>query len=318
MNILFDPNSWWGGFTANLFSDIVVAVILGFLVFKWIENTQRRKERKENHKVIASLIAAELQHNQGQLKKMIAHTPKGDVIFPTLTSSVWNSIDKPDFINFYKSQDLADILQIYYRIGNVNKMYDSLLQASNWATSGRITIVRKKFLDIFIKNCKDLLKLLDDLFAGVERKREIKKHGLIYEGILVKQKPKIWNLLPWLSSYTAQAIYPSIYVSEKVYEDLSRIRSKAEYVAILEHEKKHIERQKKLGVFNFGIKYLFSPRFRFKEELLAIRASMKYLKKKRLDFDIEKKAKQLSSWLYLWMTSYDEAKKELQKTWATT
>lgn len=315
---LFNINTWLGNFTFNLFSDAFTTIILGIFLFMWIDKLQRRKEKRENHKIIASLIAAELQYNQKTLKELIAATPKGDVIFPALSDSAWNSIDKPDFINFYKPQDLANVLDIYRRIGGINKMYDSLLEASNWAVSGRIAIVRKEFLDVFTKKCNELLNIIDDFFAGVERKREIKKNGLKYEGILVKQKPRICNLLPWISSYTAQAIYPNIYVSEEVYEDLTRIRSKAGYVAVLEHEKKHIERQKELGVFKFGIKYLFSPKFRFKEEILAIKASMKYLKKKGLDFEVEKRAKWLSSWLYLWMTSYDDAKKALQKAWVAT
>lgn len=313
--MLFDPNNWWGSFTANLLSEVIVVVILGFFILKWVESLQRRKEKKENHKVIASLIAAELEHNRKQLKRLIELTPKGDVIFPCLATSAWDSIDKPDFISFYKPHDLADILNIYRRTKAINTMYESLLESSNWAVSGRVTIVRREFLDIFIKHCDSLLIILNEFFAGIERKRDIKKAGLKYKGITVKKKPKLWDLIPWLFSYTAQAIYPNIFVSERVWENLSRIRSNAYYVAALEHEKKHIERQKKLGFFNFGVKYLFLPKFRFKEELFAIKASMKYLKEKKLNFDIEGKAKFLSSWLYLWMISYDRAKEELEKAW---
>ena len=61
--------------------------------------------------------------------------------------------------------------------------------------------------------------------------------------------------------------------------------------------------------------YLISPSFRFKEELEAIRASMKYLKRKDVQFDTSKRAKYLSSWLYLWCVSYDIAKEELDKAW---
>ena len=58
-----------------------------------------------------------------------------------------------------------------------------------------------------------------------------------------------------------------------------------------------------------------SRHFRFQEELLAIKASMKYLKRKKLTFDTDKSARHLSSWLYLWMVSYDRAKRELDKAW---
>ena len=132
-----------------------------------------------------------------------------------------------------------------------------------------------------------------------------------YKGIVVKKKPKNWDFIPWLSSYTAQAIYPNIFVSKEVYEDLSRSKPNHKFVAVLEHERKHIERQKELGFIKFGIGYLFSTKFRFQEEFLAIKEGMKYLKKNKLTFDTERSAKYLSSWLYLWMVSYDEAKKEL-------
>jgi len=136
-----------------------------------------------------------------------------------------------------------------------------------------------------------------------------------YKGIVVREKPKIWEFIPWLSSYTAQAIYPNIFVSKEVYEDLSRSKPNHKFVAVLEHEKKHIERQKELGFIKFGIGYLFFPKFRFQEELSAIREGTKYLKKNKLTFNTERSAKYLSSWLYLWMVSYDKAKKELDRIW---
>lgn len=136
-----------------------------------------------------------------------------------------------------------------------------------------------------------------------------------YKGITIKRKPNFWNLLPWLSSYTAQAFFSKIYVSEELYNDLKSKKPKPRSIATLEHERKHIERQKKLGLINFGIRYVFFPKFRLDEELLAIKESMKYLKRRGLDFDIERATGFLSSWLYFWMTSYNEAKRELEKIW---
>jgi len=136
-----------------------------------------------------------------------------------------------------------------------------------------------------------------------------------YKKIEVKKKPFAWRVLPWLYRYTAQALYPNIYVSPKVYENLQTKNPNPKNIAILEHEKKHIERQKEMGLFIFGVKYLFSPKFRLQEELLAIREGMRVYKKNNLNFDINRSAKFLSSWLYLWMTSYENAKKELEKIW---
>ena len=136
-----------------------------------------------------------------------------------------------------------------------------------------------------------------------------------YKGITVRKKPTIWGFIPWLSSYTAQAIYPNIFVSKEVYDDLGKSKPNHKFIAVLEHEKKHIERQKELGFIKFGMGYLFSPRFRFQEELLAIREGMKYLKKNKLAFDTDRSAKYLSSWLYFWMVPYHKAKEELVKVW---
>jgi hypothetical protein len=58
-----------------------------------------------------------------------------------------------------------------------------------------------------------------------------------------------------------------------------------------------------------------SRRFRFGEELLAMEASIPYLKKWGLDFEIERRAKRLSSWVYGWCVDYDKAKRELERIW---
>lgn len=131
----------------------------------------------------------------------------------------------------------------------------------------------------------------------------------------VRIKPRFWELLPWFSSYTAQAIYPNIYFSKDTYEKLSSSNPDLKYVALLLHEQTHIGRQRKLGWIKWGIKYVFSPKFRFNEELEAIKAQMSYLKKNKKEFDIEKSARYLSGWLYLWPVSYKTAKRELERVW---
>jgi hypothetical protein len=133
----------------------------------------------------------------------------------------------------------------------------------------------------------------------------------------VRIKPRIWEFIPWLSKNTAQAIYPNIYFSKEAYKKLSASKPNPVYIAALIHEQEHIERQKKEGPFKWGIKYIFFGRFRFDEELAAIKASVKYLKSKKIKFDVEKRAKILSGWLYLWPVSYKVAKKELLNMWET-
>src|SRR3989304_9546995 len=126
----------------------------------------------------------------------------------------------------------------------------------------------------------------------------------------IKPKNFIWNIFPF-SKYTAQAIYPNIYFAKDVYENLKSNRPCPRYIAALKHEQNHIERQKKIGWITWGLKYILFPKFRFNEELEAVKTSMKYLKKEKVIFDTKKSAKYLSGWLYLWCVSYKKAKYEI-------
>lgn len=133
----------------------------------------------------------------------------------------------------------------------------------------------------------------------------------------IKPKPKFWKYIPWLTTFTANAIYPNIYLPLQVYDDLLTENPKPKNVSVLIHEQTHLKRQKEMGWLVFGLKYLLFPKFRFNEELMAIKESMKYLKKKNITFDTERRARFLSSWIYLWPVSYEYAKKELDGAWTS-
>ncbi|QQG47517.1 MAG: hypothetical protein HY044_00265 [Candidatus Woesebacteria bacterium] len=128
--------------------------------------------------------------------------------------------------------------------------------------------------------------------------------------------PKNVKVKPIFFQHTAQAIYPNIYVPKWLYEHLKSKNPDSERVAVIIHEQTHIKRQKEMGWFLWEIKYVFLPKFRLEEELLAIKAQVKYLKSKGIKYDekdVEKAAKFLSSYLYLWMVSYKEAKRKLME-----
>lgn len=131
----------------------------------------------------------------------------------------------------------------------------------------------------------------------------------------IKLKSKLWKFIPWFTDFTANAIYPNIYLPKKVYENLKSKNPKPKYMVALIHEETHLQRERQMGWLKFGIKYLFLSKFRFNEEMIAIKAAIKYQKKNNLSFDIEKTAKYLSGWLYLWPVSYKEARIELEKAW---
>ena len=129
----------------------------------------------------------------------------------------------------------------------------------------------------------------------------------------IKPKTNIWKIFPKIiSSKTAQCIYPFIFLPENVYNDLKSSNPNPESFALLLHEQTHLERQKKYGILWF-IKYLFSAKYRFNEELLAFKKQVSHLKKYNLNLDLETRAKRLSSWLYLWCITYKKALEELEK-----
>jgi len=131
----------------------------------------------------------------------------------------------------------------------------------------------------------------------------------------VKLKKFPWTVLPIFSKFTANAIYPNIYIPRKTYENLQSKNPNLKNVSILIHEQTHIKRQRKMGWLLWGLKYCFSKKFRFNEEFVAIKESMKFFKKKGGKWDTKRSAKFLSSYLYLWCVSYSNAKQELDKAW---
>ena len=84
----------------------------------------------------------------------------------------------------------------------------------------------------------------------------------------LKVKGFLWKLTP-MANTTAQTIYPNIYLPKAWYEDITSPHPKPMYIAVLEHEKLHINRQKELGMLKFGLLYFLNPKFRFDEEFDA-------------------------------------------------
>lgn len=131
----------------------------------------------------------------------------------------------------------------------------------------------------------------------------------------VKIKDFPWTVLPVLSTYTAHTIYPNVYVPKHIYEDLLSKNPNPKSVSVLIHEQTHIKRQRQMGWFVWGLRYCFLGSFRFEEELVAIKESMKYMKERKIDWDTKRTAKFLSGYLYLWCVPYKKAKFELDKAW---
>ncbi len=131
----------------------------------------------------------------------------------------------------------------------------------------------------------------------------------------VKPYPKIWKLLPFVKEFGGNSIYPTIYLREDFYRDLLRDNPHLRSIALLKHEESHRKRQQEIGLLRFLLKNYFSRSARLEEELTAYQVSMQIWKKHGLEFPIEYLAKNLSGWMYLWATSYKNARKKLEKMW---
>jgi hypothetical protein len=131
----------------------------------------------------------------------------------------------------------------------------------------------------------------------------------------IRAKSRLWDLIPWISNKTAQAIYPNIYLPKFVYENLQSSNPNVWHVALLVHEQEHIKRQKKTGLLKWGFKYIFFPKFRYEEEIAADIPKLKYIKENNGDPYIEKRARHLSGWNYFWPVSYQEVKTRLENIW---
>lgn len=130
--------------------------------------------------------------------------------------------------------------------------------------------------------------------------------------------PVVFRKIPILFAYfhgTAQAIYPNIYIPREVYDNLRSSTPDKFLFSTIVHEQAHLERQRKQGVLVFLMKYIIFPKFRFEEELFANKKQMVYLKEHEFEFPVEKRAKALSGWLYLWSVSYQRAYTLLKNAW---
>lgn len=133
----------------------------------------------------------------------------------------------------------------------------------------------------------------------------------------VKPKPRWWCFIPWLSG-TATVIGTRIYLPRKTYRDFFQEHPSPFSIATLEHELVHRRRQIEIGIVRFSLQYVFFRSFRFREEIFAIREQMAHLKNAGEVFNINARARELSSWVYLWAASYKRAKAALEKLWIET
>lgn len=111
--------------------------------------------------------------------------------------------------------------------------------------------------------------------------------------------------------YSCQAVFPYI-ISPKFVID-GYMNGEIKYIALIEHEFVHLRRISETVAIKWYLKYLFSPKFRLQEEVLAYTKQIKILRENNIKVDIDKFAEILSSFTYLKMVSKDKARSLLSE-----
>lgn len=130
----------------------------------------------------------------------------------------------------------------------------------------------------------------------------------------VKPAPIYWRFLPYFNKVRGLLFLNKIYLRLDIYENLISENPDPINEGILIHELTHKKNSQEQGWLKFGIGYFFSRKARLEEELSAIKAQIKFLKSKGLEYQYtERSAKALSSIYYLWAGDYKEIKSRLEK-----
>lgn len=125
--------------------------------------------------------------------------------------------------------------------------------------------------------------------------------------------------MPVLSSLGSDqmcfTIYPNIYLTDDLFAELIMDHPPEWANALLKHEQTHLARQKEMGKILWLFKYLTSGKFRFHEELEAVRVEFNFMKEKGWLYNLDGLAKTYSGKTYFHPVSYGYAEKALAKAW---
>ena len=136
---------------------------------------------------------------------------------------------------------------------------------------------------------------------------------------VIRCVPRIFSYIPLISTIKACVVFglPYIFLRHDLYTRYISASIDPQTEAYIAHESTHLKRQPKglaQGLW-WGIQYWIKPNMRLTEELAAIEAEMKVLHQHALVFDIDQRARALSSVYYGWCTSYTIATLKLTELW---
>lgn len=142
--------------------------------------------------------------------------------------------------------------------------------------------------------------------------------SLLKENIKILKVPKILVKLKIVPEGFSFGVYSYILLDENSYRKYNSESHSAKILALIEHERTHILRQRKIGFLKFALYYFTSKEFCFQEELIAIKAEMRILKFFGKNFKKKKTAKQLNKVWFYKCADEDIALERLKALWEET
>ena len=143
-------------------------------------------------------------------------------------------------------------------------------------------------------------------------------NNITYKGFVIRKKP--WFIRLFARRAMGAEFFGHIYIRDDYYNKLAedQVNIDPETRSYLEHEIRHVERLKEVGLIKLGILYYFFRSVRLREEMEAIKKEMQMRKAHDLGFEFEKRARSLSGYPYLWTSSYEDALRKLKDLWEKT
>lgn len=130
----------------------------------------------------------------------------------------------------------------------------------------------------------------------------------------VYASPFWFKYFSFLGAEMAMTIPPFIFFPKSDYQNLKSKNPNANTMAVLLHEKIHVERAKEIGIIRWLFQYIFNKHFRLEEELTAIAWEIHQRHVLSADeYDVDRKARQFASSAYGNICKEDRARSLLQQ-----
>lgn len=118
--------------------------------------------------------------------------------------------------------------------------------------------------------------------------------------------------IPFISKTGFNTLFTStIYLNKDLYIDSQKKTITPFTMALIKHQEVHADGASILK----AVRFIFSPKFRLREEAAAYKAQFRHQKKYNIPCDLKKIANQFATVRYLWVMNIDDAQNFIQKIW---